>query len=72
MSIRPTVALPIAATALMLAACGQQEERTFEADAQDESGSELIVTEETPEAVDVDMPEAPMTNAPEETEPTPE
>lgn len=53
--------------ALALAACGAQEEKTYEADATDESGGELIVTPEDPDAVPVDIPETEMTPvAPEE------
>ena len=37
-----------------------------EADAVDESGGELIVTDEDPDAVPVDTPDTPMTNVPPE------
>lgn len=58
-------ALPLTA-ALALAACGgQPEETTYEADAEDVSGGELIVTEQDPDAVPVDTPDTPMTNVPE-------
>lgn len=60
------LALPLGA-ALALAACGQEQETTYEADATDLGGGELIVTEEDPDAVPVDTPDTPMTNAPEET-----
>ena len=56
--------LPLGA-ALALAACGgEAQEPTYEADAEDMSGGELIVTEEDPEAVPVDLPETEMTNVP--------
>ena len=58
-------ALPLAA-ALALAACGEAEDTTYEVDATDEGGGELIVTEEQPDAVEVDTPDTPMTNVPEE------
>ena len=49
------LALPLAAM-LGLAACSQADEKTYEADATDQSGGELIVTDEAaqPDA----MPEA--------------
>ncbi len=60
------LALPLCA-ALALAACGQDQEATYEADATDLGGGELIVTEEDPEAVPVDTPDTPMTSVPDET-----
>ena len=48
------------AFALSLAAC-QAEEPSFEADAEDMSGGELIVAPEDAEGVDVELPETPMT-----------
>lgn len=48
--------------AAMLAACGAQEEKTYEVDATDESGGELIVSDVDPEAVPVDTPDTEMTN----------
>ncbi|MEW9854976.1 hypothetical protein [Novosphingobium sp. M1R2S20] len=52
-----------AAAALPLAACGgQPEEKTYEADATDVSGGELIVTDANSPGVPVDVPEVPMTN----------
>ncbi|MCB2089280.1 MAG: hypothetical protein H6918_00345 [Sphingomonadaceae bacterium] len=55
------VALPLAG-ALALTACSQQaEEPTYEADATDESGGELIVSDVDPAAVPVDVPETEMT-----------
>ncbi|MET1757073.1 hypothetical protein ABVV53_16655 [Novosphingobium sp. RD2P27] len=61
------VLLFAAAAALPLAACGGQEETTYEADATDVSGGELIVTEATSPGVPVDVPDTPMTNVPPET-----
>ena len=61
--------LPLGA-ALALAACGgEPEEKTYEADAEDLSGGELIVTEKDPDAVPVDLPDTPMTNVPDESVP---
>ena len=51
---------------LSLAACGEAEEPTYEVDATDESGGELIVADEDPEGVAVDLPETEMTNVPPE------
>lgn len=65
MANRVFVAVSLTA-ALALAACGEAEETTYEVDATDESGGELIVTEEDPEAVEVDLPETEMTNVPPE------
>ncbi len=58
--------LPLAAAGLAfsLAACGEREEPTYEADAEDLSGGELIVSEATP-GVPVNLPETPMTPVPE-------
>ncbi len=53
--------LPVAA--LALASCSQ--EPTYEADAVDQSGGELIVTTPTPSAVPVEEPTTPMTMGPE-------
>ncbi|KWV95056.1 hypothetical protein [Erythrobacter sp. AP23] len=64
-----TAALPLAA-ALALVACGEAEDTTYEVGATDEGGGELIVSEEDPNAVEVDLPETPMTNVPEEGEAT--
>lgn len=53
--------------AAMLTACGEPEEKSYEVDATDESGGELIVSEVDPEAVPVDTPDTEMRNvAPEE------
>ena len=52
--------------ALCLAACGEPEETTYEVDAVDQSGGELIVTDEDPDAVPVDTPDTAMTPAPTE------
>jgi hypothetical protein len=48
------------AFALSLAACQAQEDTTYEADAVDESGGDLVVVPEG-EGVAVDLPETPMT-----------
>lgn len=57
---------PAVGLALTLAACGVAEEEapTYEAGVTDVGGGELIVTEETPGAVAVDLPETPMTPVP--------
>jgi|TARA_R100000049_G_C1954182_1_gene105395 ABC-type glycerol-3-phosphate transport system substrate-binding protein len=55
--------LPLAAM-LGLAACSQAEEKTYEADATDQSGGELIVTDENPDAVPVDTPDTAMKPVP--------
>ncbi len=58
--------LPLgAALAFTLAACSAEEEPTYETDVEDVSGGELIVTEDDPEAVDVDLPDTEMTPVPE-------
>ncbi len=60
------LALPLAAV-LGLAACTQSDEdKTYEADAVDQGGGDLIVTEEDPDAVPVELPDTAMTNAPTE------
>lgn len=52
---------------LFLAACGgQQEERTYEVDAEDLSGGELQVRTPEEGEVPVDLPETAMTNVPPE------
>lgn len=53
-----------AALAFTLAACGQSddEEMTVEPGVEDVGGGELIVTEDDPNAVDVNLPETPMVN----------
>lgn len=48
--------------AALLAACAEQEEKTYEVDATDESGGELIVSDVDPEAVPVDTPDTEMRN----------
>lgn len=69
--------LAVAGLTLALAACGEQEERTYEVDATDVSDGELIVATPTPAAPDIDLPDTPMTPVPEsrveqnEIEPTP-
>ncbi|NVE95128.1 hypothetical protein HUO12_09485 [Altererythrobacter sp. JGD-16] len=47
---------------LAVAACNQAEEKSYEADAEDMSGGELIVSREDPNAVEVDLPDTEMTN----------
>lgn len=58
-TLRLSKAIVPLAGAAALVACSA-EEPTYEVDATDESGGELIVTEETP-AVEVDLPETEMT-----------
>ncbi|MGX7896447.1 hypothetical protein [Tsuneonella sp. HG222] len=55
-----------AALGLALAACSDsaEEEPTYEADAVDESGGDLIVRDADEPGVAVDVPETPMTNVP--------
>ncbi len=53
---------------MALAACSSEEAPTYEADATDESGGELIVSEEDPNAVPVTTPDTAMTPVPEGTE----
>ncbi|MBB3034090.1 hypothetical protein [Alteriqipengyuania lutimaris] len=66
MTVRFAAALSLAA-ALGLAACsGEAEEETYEVDATDESGGELIVADEEAQGVPVDVPETEMTNVPPE------
>ncbi|MXO88321.1 hypothetical protein GRI32_06175 [Altererythrobacter aestuarii] len=52
--------------ALSLAAC-QAEQPTYEADAEDVSGGDLIVSPDDPANVPVNVPETPMTPVPDET-----
>lgn len=52
------------AAAMALAACADTEETTYEVDATDVGGGELIVREEDPDAIPVELPETPMTNVP--------
>ena len=61
----PRILAP-ALAALALAACGaaEEEEVVYEADVEDVSGGELIVSEEDPDAVPVDTPDTPMTPVP--------
>lgn len=68
MKLATTAKLAVPAlAAFALAACGAPEETSYEADATDESGGELIVSEVDPEAAPVDLPETEMTPvAPEE------
>lgn len=63
----PSRRLMAASAALaMLAACNQEPESApqYEADVTVPSGSELIVTEQDPNAVPVDTPDSPMTPVP--------
>ena len=61
--MNPIKFAPIALIAL--AACAQEpEKKTYEADVEDVGGGELIVTQEDPDAVPVDLPETPMTPVP--------
>lgn len=55
------ISLPLLA-ALTLVACGQpaEEKATYEAGVTDESGGQLVVTEQTP-AVEVELPQVRMT-----------
>lgn len=50
--------------ALCLAACAPEQPTEYETDTIDKSGGELIVEEENPDAVEVELPETEMTNAP--------
>lgn len=60
----PRLTLALVAT-LAVAACNQADERkSYEADVEDQSGGELIVSEPDPDAVEVDLPETEMTNVP--------
>ena len=60
-SARTATVLALAG-AFALAACQSEEtEPTLEVDAEDMSGGELIATPADEEAVDVDLPETPMT-----------
>jgi hypothetical protein len=61
-------ALP-AAILLGLAACSEPEEPTYEVDATDEGGGELIATTPDPDAVPVDTPDVEMTNVPPQSTP---
>ena len=57
--------------ALALTACGNdQHETTYDTDVVDQSGGELIVTDPEADAVDVRLPETPMTPVPPMTETT--
>ncbi len=60
-------ALAVAAV-LGLAACGEAAKEEYKTDVVDESGGDLIVEDADAEGVDVQLPETPMTNAPEEAE----
>ena len=58
-----------AVAAVGLAGCGEEPAKEYETDVVDESGGELIVDELNPDAVDVNLPETPMTPVPEEEAP---
>ena len=62
--------LPLAAAFALTACGGEPEETQLETDIVDEGGGELIVTEEDPNAIPVELPETPMTPVPVD-EPTP-
>lgn len=67
MKLRDTAITLSLAASFALAACADETgETTYEADATDVGGGELIVTEEDPAAVPVDTPDTPMTNVPPE------
>lgn len=51
---------------LAVAACNQAQERSYEVDATDEGGGELIVSDVDPNAVPVELPKVEMTNVPAE------
>lgn len=59
--------LPLAAAFALTACGGTEEETTYEADVEDVSGGELIVSEPDPNAVQVDTPDIAMTPVPVET-----
>ena len=62
----PILATLPAVLLLGLAACSEPEERTYEVDATDESGGELIASTPDPDAVPVDTPDVEMTNVPQD------
>lgn len=67
---RASIALLPLAAAFALSACGgEPEDATYEAGVEDSSGADLIVTEEDPAAVPVDLPETPITPVPVEAPP---
>ena len=78
MSLTRTAVIALLPFAAGLAACGETEETetTYEVDATDESGGEFIVTDPDEPAVEVELPETPMTPVPPaetpEPAPTPE
>lgn len=57
--------LPLGA-ALALAACGAEEDVTYETDTEDLSGGELQVADPDAEGVEVELPQTEMTNASQE------
>lgn len=66
-TIRRSRAVAALVPLALLAACNAEPEPQYEADVDVPSGSELIVTEEDPAAVDVELPDSPMTPVPEGT-----
>ncbi|WP_010408381.1 hypothetical protein [Citromicrobium sp. JLT1363] len=66
MAVRFAPAALTLTAALCLAACGEPEETTYEVDAVDKSGGELIVADEDAQGVPVNVPETEMTNVPPE------
>ncbi|MEL7729671.1 hypothetical protein AAG612_09050 [Citromicrobium bathyomarinum] len=67
MTVRSISAAVAILAALSLAACNaESEDTTYEVDATDESGGELIVADEEANSVPVDVPETEMTNVPPE------
>ncbi len=56
----------IATMSLGLAACAKEQPKDYKTDVVDKSGGELIVEDENPDAVDVKLPETPMTNVPDD------
>ncbi|UIP07585.1 hypothetical protein LY632_04065 [Erythrobacter sp. SDW2] len=63
--MKPPIPALLPAVLLMgLAACSEPAEPTYEVDATDESGGELIATTPDPDAVPVDTPDVKMTNIP--------
>ena len=64
MTVRSVSAAVTIAAALSLAACSGETEKTYEVDATDESGGELIVADEDADGVPVDLPETELTGVP--------
>ena len=66
MTVRSISSAVTILAALSLSACGGETDTTYEVDATDESGGELIVADEDAEGVPVDVPETEMTSVPPE------